>query len=520
MTDAGRLAEQTEQRGIGGRLWLGVFLIALALYALTANRGIQWQDSGWQQCRIIAGTIEHPLGLALTHPLQFHLGRLAVAVLPVSPTYATTLVSGVAAAVAVANVALVVWLVCRRWAPTAAAGLSLLLAHTFWQHATHTESYTLVAALLSTEWLLLTRFAQRGRYESLVALSAVNGMGVANHLLAGLATPINLVVITAVLWRTPRAWRWGLAAVTAWLVGASPYLLLVVQAWVSSGDFVGTLRSALVGNFGGQVLNTDVGGRLLLLSAAYVGYNLPNLGLPLAIIGLGRPVRQTPKLLRRVLVAEVAVYLAFVLRYSIVDQYTFFVPVYALLAVHVGLGLATTLDWLRSAAARKVAVVAVLASLVLNPAIYLTTASVLRSRGWLSGLVGNKPYRDGYRAFFVPWGVGEQSAPRLVTEAHQLAGSGGVVIVTDSMARFALAHADMTAETPAGFEWRIWFAGKPGLAERQALLRRWLAEDRRVVLAPYDRDDPAVGVPVAEWVRHGDLYVLTGLDVPTTQPAE
>jgi hypothetical protein len=44
---------------------MGAFLIALTLYTATANRGVQLQDSGWQQGRIIAGEIDRPLGLAL-----------------------------------------------------------------------------------------------------------------------------------------------------------------------------------------------------------------------------------------------------------------------------------------------------------------------------------------------------------------------------------------------------------------------------------------------------------------------
>lgn len=41
------------------RVWLITFLIAFALYALTANKGPQWQDSGEQQIRMMEGRIEH-----------------------------------------------------------------------------------------------------------------------------------------------------------------------------------------------------------------------------------------------------------------------------------------------------------------------------------------------------------------------------------------------------------------------------------------------------------------------------
>ncbi|HQE44706.1 MAG TPA: hypothetical protein PLM77_16070, partial [Phycisphaerae bacterium] len=83
--------------------WILVFVSALALYALTANRGVQWQDSGDIALRIYRGDLTNPLGLALVHALHFWLGRFALAVSNVEPVFAITLVSAVAAAMAVAN---------------------------------------------------------------------------------------------------------------------------------------------------------------------------------------------------------------------------------------------------------------------------------------------------------------------------------------------------------------------------------------------------------------------------------
>ena len=143
--------------GAGG-LWLLVFVAALALYVLTANRGVQWQDSGWQQYRIVTGQIGHPYGLALTHPLQFLLGWLAIRALPMlEPAFAITLVSALAGAVAVAGVAALVRLLTGRVGPAVLAAVALLFAHTFWRHATITESYTIVAALLTLEWLCIAQ---------------------------------------------------------------------------------------------------------------------------------------------------------------------------------------------------------------------------------------------------------------------------------------------------------------------------------------------------------------------------
>ena len=46
------------------------------LYALTAQQGVSWQDSGMLQFRIVTGDYTGNLGLALAHPLYIAIGRL------------------------------------------------------------------------------------------------------------------------------------------------------------------------------------------------------------------------------------------------------------------------------------------------------------------------------------------------------------------------------------------------------------------------------------------------------------
>ncbi len=78
------------------RDWLAVFGVFVILFAATANRGPQWQDSGWHIWRVVTHDISHPLGLALAHPLHHWLGRLAVWFNVVEPCFAVTLVSAIA----------------------------------------------------------------------------------------------------------------------------------------------------------------------------------------------------------------------------------------------------------------------------------------------------------------------------------------------------------------------------------------------------------------------------------------
>ena len=498
-------------------VWCAVFLLAAVLFIATANRGAQWQDSGWQQLRIVRGELVHPRGLVLSHPLQYHLGRAAIRLRCLEPAFAITLLSCVAAAVAVANLVCAVRALTQQTAAALVAGVTLALSHTFWQQATHTESYAIVVALLTGEWLCLARYTVTGRGRWLIGLAFLNGLGVANHLLATLVTPVDLVLLLVAI-RTGRLSKRGaLAAASLWLLGSLPYTGLVVATLVSTGDWAGTLRSASVGHFAAQVLNTRLTARALFLCVGYAVYNFPGLTLPLGLYAL-LSATAVPRPMSRVLRWQCLLYALFVIRYSIIDQYTFFTPLYALLALASGIGLAQILTHLaahRRTASRLVFATAAITA-AWTPAVYTLTHRVLVSRGALAPMVGNKPYRDGYRALFVPWGVGESYAVRVNAEAGRLAGDAGLILSDDGMIQVALEYSQATGGIAPGV--RIVDLHNPPTDPAEAgpiplrmLLDEYRSQQRPVVLVPRDRDHPPAVDAAAQWERCGDLYRLAGL---------
>ncbi len=500
-------AETSSSTVPGWRVWLTAAGLALLLFVVTADHGVQWQDSGWQQYRIATGQIEHPSGLVLYHPLHYYLGRGLVLTGLFEPAWAVTLLSCLAGAVAVANVTVLV----GRWTGSVLAaaftGLTLGLGHTFWQHATHTETYALVAALLSSEWLLWSAVLRRDRVGLLPWIGLVNGLGVANHLLAALVLPVNLVAAIVVIARR-RCW-WVLpVAAGAWLLGTLPYSLLILAEWRASGDLAGTLASALWGKYGEDVLNPVPRARLLAMSIAYIVYNFPGLGLPLAAWGaLRSPVLS--RFLGRLLLAELLIYLVFVLRYPIPDQYTFFVPAYALIAVLAGFGLhALVGTW------RRWLVPAALVTACWTPLVYVGAAETLRANGLLLQAAGTRPYRDGYRAFLLPWGVGDDSVARLNRHLFELTGPDGFVVLDAAMTRHAILYDQFRGRGPAGVTFMLSKTIRTTHTpeEARALLAGHLRAGRAVVQVPYRRDEPAEVAPGAVWTRSGDLYVLERLD--------
>jgi hypothetical protein len=502
-------------------VWLVAFLAALIVYVSTADRGAQWQDSGWQQYRIATGSLDHPRGLVLVHPLQFWLGRAAVRTLWVEPAFATTLLSSLAAAIAVANLASTVFLLARSRSATLVAALAFMLSHTFWQHATHTESYTLTAALLTGEWLCLAAFSLGGNRNLLLLLALLNGLGIANHMLASIATPVDIIVILSAVRARRLSLPGAITAALLWVIGTSPYSTLVLGQIIETRDVLGTIGSALFGEFRGEVLNTRLGLRPLALALGYLVYNFPGLTIPLAILAMTR--RDTrPLLFVRVLKWELLLYSVFVFRYAVVDQYTFFFPMYAILALFAGLGLAGLLERRLDGTGPSIAyrpprgrllLVAASVTAAWTPLVYLAAAHLSSSAGIFSNQVARKPYRNGYHALFLPWGIGQNYAERLNAQAFALAGDDGLILTTDSMVAIGLQYAEAVNNDHAGaILLPIEGSAAPDVVDRRRrLLRAYLSSGRPVVLVPRDRDKPVTCVPEARWRRDGDLYTLTEL---------
>jgi hypothetical protein len=523
-----------------GRTWILAFLVALVVYGATADYGPQWQDSGWQQWRIVTGEISHPAGLVVTHPLQYWLGRLALHLPRPEPAGRTTVVSVLAGAIAIANLAAFGWLVTRRLSAALIPAAAMMLSHTFWQHSTHTESYALVGALLTAEWLCIGQLLCAGGGAGwLVAAAAANGLGIANHLLAGLGTPVLVVFLWWWVWGRGSAGANGagsrrtadagvgrysagvggyvVLAAIVWVVCTLPYSGLVVATAMQAGDWCQTLHSAVFGDFEPRVLNTQVSGRMLLLTAGFLIYNLPGLTVPLALHALVRRTA-TPAMLVRVLAAYLAIHAVFAVRYAITDQYTFLFPIYLCLSGLAAIGLADVQSlWATRGTsgwrfARLVTMVAGVTALW-PPVVYEIAYRVLSARNSLSGMITAKPYRDGYAAMLLPWGDRSGYVQRTNAEAFKLAGTGGVIVIGDEMLEHALRyHRHVTPEAEAvEFVFLNEVKAREAWPDLRENLRSWLAAGRAVVLAPRERDKAVIGPLNADWARRGDLYLLENL---------
>lgn len=427
------------------RLWALVLLASLTLYWFTAQRGANWQDSGMHQWRVLTRQWTNPMGLALAHPLYIAIGQPLAALGGEAPTWLTR-GSGVGMALAVANVFLLgYWLTGRRL-PGVLAAAMLAVAHTPWWLATISETYTWVAAGLTTELVLLVWLIARPRWWKLTLLALVSGLGFALHNLALLPVPVY-AASALVLAQQRRLPAWALAtAAGAWLLGAAPYLALIVAAGAGSGNWPETLRSALFGqSWEGSVRNVAL--RPVAWGLAYIALNWPFLSLLPVLLGWGVMGRHVGRFGGAALGAVAAIELIFAIRYDVPDQFMFLLPTHVMLAVGAAVGIDRILAMRRPL--RRVLMALVVASLLLTPVLYAVLPTILHRAGRpLRGNVAALPGRDETRYWLTPWKAGENSAHNFAAASLQWAAPQGLIV------------ADRTSEYPLRIVQRLYRLGE------------------------------------------------------------
>ena len=405
-------------------LWLG--LAAFLLYAFTAARTIQWQDSAQFTYRVGAGRVDNVYGLAMTHPLHFMLGRAAATLLPHRVPWALALVSALGGAVAVGGAAACVRELTRRAAPAVFTAATLTLAHTFWRFSGLPEVYTLSAALLTLQLWVYLRTVHRGRASGWPWVFALNGVAAANHNLALLTLGVWGIAFLLQTRHHPRLCKLVPAIAALWLIGALPYLLLILREALSTGDWGTTLHSALFGHgFRDQVLGMFPRPLFTLVTLAFLALSFPNLAFPLAA-GTARRGKPNAFRLPMPFWGILGLQSLFFLRYDVIDQYTFLIPVFPLIAIAAGVGYANR-DTRR---VRRAA----WTLLLLQPLLYAATPGLIRATGWLEPFARDKPFRDDATYLFHPWQAWERSALKLADAALQTAAPDGIIIVADPMA--------------------------------------------------------------------------------------
>ncbi len=502
------------------RVWLAAFALSGVLYVATMAPGVLWQDSGLAQVRTLRRDFDGGLGLALAHPLYYAFTTTFQWIPVGEPAWRTNFVSAVFGAITIANLHLFLrLLLCRvigpgRSAAWAAAigATSLTVAHTFWQHCALAEVYTVTTALLTAELLCLERFTATRRGRWLVLLFFANGLGISNHMFAGLSLAVYAVLVLAELCRRRLPAVVLVAMLAAWCLGASIYLGMIVDR-LAAGDSAGeVLRSALFGGAGGggyaaKALNPLPGLRQLRDSVICLAMNYPT---PLALLmipGAAAIVRKRHDPTAAVVAGLAVIHLVFAVRYDVPDQFTFFIPTIVLLAVVLAFGVER---FLRAGGRTRMAWA--VAGALLPVAVYLPLPQVAREFGIGPGGAQEVPYRDAYTYFLHPWKFGEAGPRRFADE------------VLKTLAPDAFLWADGTAVRPVQYlkitqKRRPDVTVFPPLNPRdeedgrfgRARLQPWLDDSRFYVVTPRVPYAPRWLLEEYELEQEGVVWRVVGL---------
>jgi len=395
-----------------------MYLIVLAgtgmLYILTCAPTVLWQDSGLLTYRIWHNDLQGNLGLAISHPLYILVG-ITVKYIPLGQlAYRVNLISAIFGAVAVANLFLLLRLWLDRNLPAVIGAITLAVSWTFWQNAVIAEVYSMYAAQMLGELIMLLQYVRTKRIGYLYLLGLFNGLAIANHMWGSLALVCYAVFFIVLLAKKQIGLKHCAIIVLLWIIGAIPYEYLIIKNIIVSGDVAGTLASAMFGDgWQNQVLNTSVSMKIALENIMFILLNFPTPNLLLLFLGLWSIRKKAPsQSFANIIIAMLILYFTFAFRYTVPDRHAFFLPFYCFAAITIGLGA----DALLTRYNYKSLVIAVLAFTLLPIPTYFITPAAARKFYKPLSQRRQRPYRDEYTYWLQPWKTGYRGAERFANE--------------------------------------------------------------------------------------------------------
>ncbi|MHC4284142.1 MAG: protein O-mannosyl-transferase family, partial [Planctomycetota bacterium] len=411
---------------------------------------------------------------ALSHPL-YHIIGIIVKYIPIGEFgYRINLISAVSGAFAVANLFLLLRLWLKKNLPAILAAITLALSHTFWRHAVIAEDYTMYAALLLTELLMLLQYVKTKRVFFLYLLGLVNGLAIATHMFASIAFVCYLVFLVVLLAQKEiRLKDFGMI-IGLWIIGAAPYEYLIINKYIQTGDLAATATSALFGNrWQSNVINTGLSARLIKENVILLVYNFPTPNVIFFFAGLYGLKKLSPtRGFKNILAALLVLFFIFAFRYTVQDRYAFFIPFYCLACILFGVGF----DSLIRPAGHRILAYLVLIFALLPIPVYIIAPVTAEKMQFKLPTRGDIPYRNDYRWFLRPWKTGYRGAERFADEVFSKLKPGAVVYADNTMV-YPLLYAQQVQDKRGDLRIISGYAGSEGLPLlSEKPLEAWLSE--------------------------------------------
>ena len=484
-----------------------VMFLAGTLYIISVAPTALWQDSGLAQIRVLTHDFTGKLGLALAHPLYYLIANL-FQLLPFNDSaFKTNLVSAVFGTLTVANIFLLLSLLLqnaqKRLISAIVGTLSLALAHTFWQHCALAEVYSVSTFFVTLELIAIVKFVRTNNVYWYLLTWLLNGIECSNHMLATITlAAITLWTITLIRQKQIKL-RWLLLAPLLWMLGAIPYEYLGVQAWLAGQSIGNVIHSMLFGNYERQVLNTHINLKLLLSSIAVIGLNFPTPNILLIPAGIIKARDSINKSIYNLLLLATVLHLIFAVRYSVRDQYTFFILPVLFLSIWIGLGT----YWL-TIKHPKLSLLAIVFALI-PPIVYAILPTLINR---YKPDIGSAPipYRNEAKYFFQPWKTGYYGPKKLADEIFKIAPKNSLIIADGTSAR-PLIYYQLAYKKRKDLKITFSPFGALGEKEKIAKLKKLLDRHDVYVIRPYRGYCPNWILKNFEIKKINSIYKITQL---------
>ncbi|MBI3921489.1 MAG: DUF2723 domain-containing protein [Armatimonadetes bacterium] len=348
---AGEVEDSQQSKTVVARkAWLAgisVFLGSFALYAFTVAPTVTY---GGDCGELIAASytlgVAHPTG----YPLYVLLGKLFAMIFPFGEVaFRYNLLSVLCASAATGVVALTVVSMTGSVIGGVFGGLMLSASYLFWSQAIIAEVYALNALLLSVVLYLLQRWRQEEEVRFLYVAAACLGLGLTNHSsTAFVVLAVCLYLVHSFVRRDTSLKASNLTLLAAFLaVPLLLYLYLPVRAaqhpplnWGNPSSLHGFMnhitgrlyKSHVFGLPPGE-LPERIAGLITIMGLQFLLGNL------LSIYGFSRMLRDRQPLGRLTALLSVLLLVVYV-PYDVGDVWVFFVPLFVLWCVWMGVGAA------------------------------------------------------------------------------------------------------------------------------------------------------------------------------------
>lgn len=403
--------------------FITVLAAVLALYTLTLAPDLVWQDQGDYQYQTALLNLNRPGDVVRVHPLFIATAHYLARITPWSYAYSANFVSAVFSAIAAANVFVLVYLLGRRIWPGVLASAVLVFGHTFWFVGVQAQSYSMSNAAFTAALALLAAYIIKPRQLWLYLMGLAFGLGISAHMMSQIAFAIIFIWL-AVLWLKKQFAFAGLLKIAAgWVVGAALLWFVMWLEYQRSGDLAATVASAIWGQWGSAVFNLGRWYVLIAKSVLFFVLNFPTPLVLLAVPGIWYSFKRLEKPMPAMLAVMTLIYGLFAARYDVRNQNHFFMPMYILVAVYIGLGFGFMFGRQNKAA---VAVSAVL--LLMMVPMYPLMAHVAARHEVEFGTRRHIPYRDVYSYYLMPWQHDQTGARRFAREVFQTVPENSIIV--------------------------------------------------------------------------------------------